>query len=88
MPGPSATEMEPLVTRLTDAWTKAGVATVGNPGGLASPATVDGDPRNRIDYVLVSAPSDVRAASVPIDATTRLAADHYPVVVDVTLEAK
>jgi endonuclease/exonuclease/phosphatase family metal-dependent hydrolase len=82
---PTATELEPLFARFTDSWAKAGVAGVENPNGLTSPATLGGDPRNRIDYVLVSSPVEVRAATVPIDAKTRLAADHYPVVVDLTL---
>ena len=82
---PTAAELEPLFARFTDAWTKAGAAAASNPDGLTSPATLDGNPRNRIDYVFVSPPAEVRAASVPIDAKTRLAADHYPIVVDLTL---
>jgi endonuclease/exonuclease/phosphatase family metal-dependent hydrolase len=82
---PTATELEPLFARFTDAWAKAGVAAADNPDGLTSPAELASAPRNRIDYVFVSGPAAVRAASVPIDAKTHLAADHYPVVVDVTL---
>ena len=82
---PTATELEPLFARFTDAWTKTGVAAADNANGLTSPAAPDGDPRNRIDYVLVSSPMEVRAATVPVDTKTRLAADHYPVVVDLTL---
>jgi endonuclease/exonuclease/phosphatase family metal-dependent hydrolase len=82
---PTATELEPLFARFTDAWTNAGVAAAGNPDGLTAPAAPDGDARNRIDYVLVSVSTKVGAAYVPIDAKTRLAADHYPVVVDLTL---
>ena len=62
---PTATELEPLFARFTDAWTKVGVAAAGNPEGLTSPATVDGHPRNRIDYVLVSSAAAVGAAHVP-----------------------
>jgi endonuclease/exonuclease/phosphatase family metal-dependent hydrolase len=80
---PTATELQPLFARFTDAWAKAGAAD--NPNGFTSPARLDGDPRNRIDYVLVSSSIEVRAASVSIDARTRLAADHYPVVVDLRL---
>ena len=82
---PTATELQPLFTRFTDAWTKAGKASADNPDGLTSPAELVGNPRSRIDYVLVSASTEVRAAAVPIDAKTHVAADHYPVVVDLTL---
>lgn len=82
---PDAPELAPLLARFTDAWSKAGARTADNPDGLTSPAALDGASRNRIDYVLVSPPSQVRSASVPIDAKTRLAADHYPVVVDVSV---
>jgi endonuclease/exonuclease/phosphatase family metal-dependent hydrolase len=82
---PTSTELQPFFARFTDAWAKAGDRNGGNPDGLTSPAVPEGPPRNRIDYVLVSRSVGVSAAHVPIDATTRLAADHYPVVVDVTL---
>jgi endonuclease/exonuclease/phosphatase family metal-dependent hydrolase len=82
---PTTPELAPLLSRLTDAWGKAGAATADNPDGLTSPAELAGTPRNRIDYVLVSPSIEVRAATVPIDAGTRLAADHYPVVVDLVL---
>ena len=83
---PTAPELEPLFARLTDAWTKAIVKVADNPG-LTSPARLEGDPRNRIDYVLVSSPAEVRTAYVPIGAKTRLAADHYPVVAELTMPA-
>ena len=51
---PTATEMQPVFARFTDAWAKAGGHTGDNPDGLTSPAQLDGNPRNRIDYVLVS----------------------------------
>jgi endonuclease/exonuclease/phosphatase family metal-dependent hydrolase len=82
---PDAAELQPLLARFTDAWTMATAAPADNPDGLTSPAGIDGAPRNRIDYVFVSGSAKVRAVSVPIDAKTRLAADHYPIVVDVTL---
>ena len=82
---PDATELEPLRARFTDAWRMATDAPSDNPDGLTSPAELDAAPRNRIDYVFVSSPWLVRAVAVPIDAKTRLAADHYPVVVDLTL---
>jgi endonuclease/exonuclease/phosphatase family metal-dependent hydrolase len=82
---PDATELQPLMARFTDAWRMAASPPANNPAGLTSPAALDGPARNRIDYVLVSQTAQVRAVFVPIDAKTRLAADHYPVVVDVTL---
>jgi endonuclease/exonuclease/phosphatase family metal-dependent hydrolase len=83
---PTAAELAPLFARFTDAWTRS-IAKVAdeNSDGLTSPAGLDGAPRNRIDYVFVSAPVEIRGAFVPIDAKARLAADHYPVVVDLTL---
>jgi endonuclease/exonuclease/phosphatase family metal-dependent hydrolase len=83
--GPDATELQPLMARLTDAWRMNASPPSDNPDGLTTPARLDGSPRSRIDYVLVSSAAQVRAVSVPIDARTRLAADHYPVVVDLTL---
>ena len=82
---PTAAELQPLLARFADAWAKAGVAGADNPDGLTSPADLADPPRNRIDYVLVSSAIEVRAASVPLDAKTRVAADHYPVVADITL---
>jgi endonuclease/exonuclease/phosphatase family metal-dependent hydrolase len=81
---PVAPELEPLFSRFTDAWTKSAVAAADNPDGLTSPARTDGPPKNRIDYVLVSSTVTIGAAYVPVDAKTRVAADHYPVVVDLT----
>jgi endonuclease/exonuclease/phosphatase family metal-dependent hydrolase len=82
---PTATELQPLFARFTDAWAKAGRDAGDNPDGLTSPADLAGNPRNRIDYVFASSPADVRTASVPIDANSRVAADHYPVVAHVAL---
>jgi endonuclease/exonuclease/phosphatase family metal-dependent hydrolase len=84
---PTATELEPLQSRLTDAWTRAGVPAAGSADGATSPAGLTGAPANRIDYVLASASIAIRGARVPLDAKTRLASDHYPVVADLTLPA-
>ena len=79
---PTATELAPILARFVDAWAKAGTAAAANADGFTSPARPDREPTSRIDYVFVSASIDVRAARVPVDARTRLASDHYPVVVD------
>ncbi|MEO5766376.1 MAG: endonuclease/exonuclease/phosphatase family protein, partial [Casimicrobiaceae bacterium] len=77
---PTAKELEPLFSRFVDASREAITKVSDNLDGRTSPAMLDGEPRNRIDYVFASAPPEVRTAYVPIDARTRLAADHYPVV--------
>jgi endonuclease/exonuclease/phosphatase family metal-dependent hydrolase len=82
---PTATELAPVLARFVDAWAKAGAPDPANANGFTSPARPDGDPTSRIDYVFVSASIDVRSARVPVNATTRLASDHYPVVVDLRL---
>jgi endonuclease/exonuclease/phosphatase family metal-dependent hydrolase len=82
---PTAPEMAPVFSRFTDAWTKAGVPAEDNPDGLTSPARLAGNPTSRIDYVLVGGQVEAASAHVPIDAQTRHAADHYPVVVTLTL---
>lgn len=81
---PTAAEMTPIFARFVDAWT-AGVPTADNPNGYTSPSRLTGSPTSRIDYVFVSSQVIARSAYVPIDANTRLAADHYPVVADITL---
>jgi endonuclease/exonuclease/phosphatase family metal-dependent hydrolase len=81
---PTAAEMTPVFARFVDAWT-AGVATPDNPNGYTSPARLTGAPTSRIDYVFVSSRVTVSSAYVPIDAATRLASDHYPVVADIAL---
>ena len=44
-----------------------------------------GDPTSRIDYVFVSPDVTPGGTRVVIDPQTRLAADHYPVVAEITL---
>jgi endonuclease/exonuclease/phosphatase family metal-dependent hydrolase len=82
---PTAAEMTPIFARFVDAWIAAGVTTADNPNGFTSPSRLVGNPTSRIDYAFVSSKVDVGATYVPIDATTRLAADHYPVVADIAL---
>jgi endonuclease/exonuclease/phosphatase family metal-dependent hydrolase len=82
---PTAPELQPLFGRLTDAWAKAGVREGSNPDGLTSPADATGQPRNRIDYAFVSPSVTIRAARVVVDEQTKLASDHYPLIVDLTL---
>ncbi len=69
---PNAPEIQPLLARLHDAWPPSAGP------GLTDPAD---EPRQRIDYVLVSPHFRVRSASVPVT----LASDHRPVVVDLVL---
>ena len=82
---PTTAEMQPIYARFVDAWLAAPVATPENPDGLTSPARPQGNPTSRIDYVFVSPDVAVTATYVPIDASTRLASDHYPVVSDIEL---
>ncbi|MGH9373845.1 MAG: endonuclease/exonuclease/phosphatase family protein [Vicinamibacterales bacterium] len=81
---PTAAEMIPIFARFVDAWT-AGVPTPDNPNGHTSPSRLTGSPTSRIDYIFASPQVTVSSAYVPIDAGTRLAADHYPVVADIAL---
>lgn len=76
-------EMAPIYARLVDTWRAAPIVDPANPEGFTSPADIDRNPTARIDYVFTS--SDVTASGtfVPVNAQTRLAADHYPVVADV-----
>jgi endonuclease/exonuclease/phosphatase family metal-dependent hydrolase len=71
---PDAAELRPLLHRLRDAWSSAGV---GN--GFTYPAEA---PSERIDYVLASPHFHIRSASVPVTE----ASDHRPVVVDLVLD--
>ncbi len=72
---PTAPELAPLWTALTDAWTVGGTGS-----GPTYPAIA---PDRRIDYIAVSAPVRVRSVRVP--ATE--ASDHRPVVADLTVRA-
>jgi endonuclease/exonuclease/phosphatase family metal-dependent hydrolase len=82
---PTAAEMVPIFSRFLDAWLEAGAPTAENPNGNTSPSNLTGLPTSRIDYDFVSTEVTVALAYVPIDAQTRLAADHYPVVADIAL---
>jgi len=82
---PTTLEMVPIYERFLDAWLEAGVPTPENPDGLTSPSRLEGDPTSRIDYIFVSPQVTVTSTYVPIDAQTRHAADHYPVVADIVL---
>jgi endonuclease/exonuclease/phosphatase family metal-dependent hydrolase len=82
---PGAAEMLPIGARLVDAWVKAPAANPENPSGSTAPALLSGHPARRIDYIFVSADVEVSLCRVPIDAGTRVASDHYPVVSDVSL---
>jgi endonuclease/exonuclease/phosphatase family metal-dependent hydrolase len=82
---PTAVEMVPVQDRLLDAWVKAPLPDAVNPNGFTSPADVDRDPTSRIDYVFGSQDLGFAGTFVPLDDETRLAADHYPVVADITL---
>jgi len=82
---PTAAEMVPIYLRFLDAWREAGQPTADNPNGNTSPARLAGPPTSRIDYAFVSPQVTVNAAYVPIDAHTRVASDHYPVVADIEL---
>ncbi|HEX7085077.1 MAG TPA: endonuclease/exonuclease/phosphatase family protein [Vicinamibacterales bacterium] len=80
---PDAGELAPLFARFRDAWREAAVAEPDNPEGATLPVHPSDPPRRRIDYVFVSEQVTVRSARVPVDAKTRLASDHYPIVVEV-----
>lgn len=82
---PTAAEMTPIYARFLDSWLEAGVPTATNPNGLTSPARLTGNPTSRIDYIFVSPQVTVTSTDVPIDQHTNLAADHYPVVANITL---
>lgn len=82
----TVTEMIPIYERFVDAWREAPEPDGINPNGFTSPARLVGNPTARIDYVFVSGAVDALRTWVPIDAGTRLAADHYPVVADITLD--
>jgi endonuclease/exonuclease/phosphatase family metal-dependent hydrolase len=81
----TVTEMLPIYARFLDTWREAPLSGEGNPNGFTSPARLVGNPTSRIDYVFVSPDVDSLGTFVPIDAQTRFAADHYPVVATVAL---
>jgi endonuclease/exonuclease/phosphatase family metal-dependent hydrolase len=81
--GPGTPEMAPLFATLTDAWTARGTGP-----GLTSPASPVREAANRIDYIFVSRDVEVRSVSVPVDARTRSASDHYPVVARVAVPTR
>jgi endonuclease/exonuclease/phosphatase family metal-dependent hydrolase len=78
-------EMEPIYARLIDSWRAAPLPETSNPEGYTPPADIDRDPTSRIDYVFASGDVEADGTFVPVDGTTRLAADHYPVVADLVL---
>ena len=80
--GETVAEMLPIYARLVDTWREAPVADPANPEGFTSPADLDRDPTSRIDYVFATGDVDAAGTFVPVNAQTRLAADHYPVVAD------
>ena len=82
---PTAAEMVPIYMRFLDAWLEAGVASPDNPNGNTSSSNLTGNPTRRIDYVFVSPQVTAALTYVPVDTQTRLAADHYPVVADITV---
>ncbi len=72
---PDSPELQPLLTRLHDAW--SGMASA----GFTYPADA---PRERIDYVLVSARFSVRGVQVP----DTQASDHRPVLAELLLHPR
>ena len=78
--GSTSDELAPLYTRLRDVWREAGAGP-----GTTSAARLSGDPTGRIDYIFVSPGVAISSVSVPIDAQTRLASDHYPVVANIAV---
>lgn len=79
---PAAAEMQPLyASEFVDAWLAGGN---GGPG-YTYPADTDREPDRRIDYLFVSPDIAVHRTVVALDDATRLAADHLPVVADLTV---
>lgn len=78
-------EMVPIYARFLDTWREAPLPAPENPNGFTSPSRLIGDPTSRIDYVFVSPDVTPGGTRVVIDPQTRLAADHYPVVAEITL---
>ncbi|HTV03192.1 MAG TPA: endonuclease/exonuclease/phosphatase family protein [Luteitalea sp.] len=82
---PTAVELAPIQERLRDSWVVAPRPDAINPQGFTSPADLDRNPTSRIDYVFASEDVGFGGTFVPLTDATRLAADHYPVVADLTL---
>jgi endonuclease/exonuclease/phosphatase family metal-dependent hydrolase len=80
---PNEVELKPVQSRLQDAWKKGAAPFADNPHGLTSPARLSGFPESRIDYIFLSPEVEAARAYVPVDARTRHASDHFPVVLDI-----
>lgn len=78
---PDYPELDLLKRSFDDAWTGSGTGE-----GFTSPAGSEKPPIRRIDYVLVSRGISTAEAQVLVTADTRLASDHYPVIVRMTLQ--
>jgi len=73
---PGDPELAPLAEQLADAWRKGGNQSPGN----TIPTRQDGPGDARIDAIFVSPGFHTYACSIVVNARTRLASDHYPVV--------
>jgi endonuclease/exonuclease/phosphatase family metal-dependent hydrolase len=82
---PTTPEIAPIAARLQDSWVMFPFPSPENPNGFTSPSRMTGDPTSRIDYIWVSSGIEVAKTLVPVDAQTRLASDHYPVVTEIAL---
>gem|GEM_PF-532223 len=80
--GHAADELTPLYTRLIDIWREGGVG-----AGNTASARLSGYPTSRIDYIFASPGTAITSVAVPIDAPTRLASDHYPVLATLAVPA-
>ncbi len=65
-----------------DCWT----AVRGDEPGYTIPALIAAPPSRRIDYLFVDEETTVTHAEVVIDDRTRVASDHYPVIVDLPFD--
>lgn len=72
------TSIEDPNSGFADVWTEIH----GDEPGFTSPAGPDLEPEVRIDYIFVGAALTVLDSYVIIDESTRIAADHFPVVAD------
>lgn len=66
---------------LTDAWVAGGDGSE----GLTRPAHPEEEPEVRIDLILVSSDFTVNHAEVIVNDDTRITADHFPVIADLSL---